>query len=112
MGTFAFCLSKQEKVEIEAIFDSNPSFKFGNMIYQAKQKDGTITMIDRGDIILDEEQVLIDELADILYQSKSPVQNKRYSIIMKHFIFKGVPYVRNLSERMPKQQSLDFFVAG
>jgi hypothetical protein len=109
MGTFALWLSNQEKVEVEAVIDSNPYFKYDSLSYKVKKKDGSIMMIDRSDIILDEEQLLIDELADILYNSKSPVRNKRYSIIMKQFIYKGVPYARRLGERKPKQQTFNLF---
>jgi hypothetical protein len=112
MGTFAFWLSNQEKVEVEAIIDSDSHFKYESLIFKAKKKDGSIIMIDRRDIILDDEQILIDELADILYHSKSPIHNKRYSIIMKQFIIKGVPYVQRLWECKPKQQTIDLFVAG
>jgi hypothetical protein len=112
MGTFALWLSNQEKVEVQAIIDTNPCFKYDSLIYKVKKKDGSIIMIDRSDIILDEEQLLIDELADILYSNKSPVRNERYSIIMKQFIFKGVPYARRLSERKPKQQMFNLFDAG
>jgi hypothetical protein len=112
MSTFALWLSHQEKVEVEAVIDSNPCFKYDSLIYKAKKNDGSIIMIDRSDIILDEEQLLIDELADILHSNKSPVRNERYSIIMKQFIYKGVPYARRLRERMPKQQTLNLFDVG
>lgn len=112
MGTFAIWLSNQEKVEVEAVIPSDPYFKYESLMFKAKKKDGSTIMIDRSDIILEEEQVLIDELADILYQSKSPVQNKRYSTIMKQFIFNGVPYARRLRDRKPIQQSFNLFDAG
>jgi hypothetical protein len=112
MGTFALWLSKEEKVEVEAVIDSDPSFKYDSLSFKAKKQDGSTILIDRRDIILDEEQILIDELADILYHSKSPVHNERYSIIMKQFIFKGVPYAKQLWERKPKQEIMDLFVAG
>jgi hypothetical protein len=112
METYALWLSNQEKVEVEAIIDSDPSYKYESLVFRAKKKDGSIIMIDRRDIILDEEQILIDELADILYHSKSPVHHERYSIIMKQFIIKGVPYVRRLGERKPKQQTFNLFDAG
>jgi hypothetical protein len=112
MGTQALWLTNQEKVEVESIIDSNPSMKYESLVFLAKKEDGSVIMIDRRDIILDEEQVLIDELADILYSSKAPVHNERYSIIMKQFIFKGVPYVKRLWDRKPQQQTLDLFDAG
>ncbi|WP_155702316.1 hypothetical protein [Paenibacillus psychroresistens] len=112
MGTQALWLTNQEKVEVESIIDSNPSMKYESLVFMAKKEDGSVIMIDRRDIILDEEQVLIDELADILYSSKTPVHNERYSIIMKQFIFKGVPYVKRLWDRKPQQQTLELFDAG
>jgi hypothetical protein len=115
METFALWLSKQEKVEVEAIIDSNPTGKYKNLSFRAKQKDGSIIMIERQDIILDEEQVLIDELAEILYHSKLQSQHERYSFIMKQFIVRGVPYVNRLWNRKPKinqQVTLDLFDAG
>jgi hypothetical protein len=55
---------------------------------------------------------MIDELANILYHSKQPVQHERYSYIMRQFIMKGVPYVNKLQTKKPQQQSLDLFNAG
>jgi hypothetical protein len=112
MGTSALWLTNEEKVEVESIIDSTPSMKYESLVFLAKKEDGSVIMIDRRDIILDEEQVLIDELADILYSRKTPVHNERYSIIMKQFIFKGVPYVKRLGERKPKQQSFELFDVG
>jgi hypothetical protein len=112
MGTQALWLTNQETVEVESILDSSPSMKYDSLVFLAKKEDGSVIMIDRRDIILDEEQLLIDELADILYCNKIPVHNERYSIIMKQFIVKGVPYVKRLGDRKPKQQTLDLFDAG
>lgn len=112
METFALWLSKQEKVEVEAVIDSNPTGKYKSLSFRAKQKDGSIIMIERQDIILDEEQVLIDELAEILYHSKLQSQHERYAFIMKQFIVRGVPYVNRLWNRKPKlnqQITLDLF---
>jgi hypothetical protein len=115
MVTSALWLSKQEKVEVEAIIETNPNGKYKNLTYRVKKKDGSTILIDRQDIILDEEQILIDELAEILYHSKLKSQHERYSFIMKHFIVKGVPYVSRLWNRKPKvnqQQTLDLFGVG
>jgi hypothetical protein len=112
MGTHALWLTNQETVVVESVLDSSPSMKYESLVFLAKKEDGSVIMIDRRDIILDEEQLLIDELADILYSSKTPVHNERYSIIMKQFIVKGVPYVKRLGDRKPKQQTLELFDAG
>jgi hypothetical protein len=112
MGTHALWLTNQEKVEVESILDSSSSMKYESLVFLAKKEDGSVIMIDRRDIILDEEQVLIDELADILYTNKTPVHNERYSIIMKQFIFKGVPYAKRLCDRKPKQQAFELFDVG
>jgi len=112
MGTCALWLSNQEQVEVEATIDSNSFFKYESLSFIAKKQDGSSIVIDRRDILLAEEQVLIDELAEILYHSKSPVHNERYSMIMKQFITKGVPYVKRLWDRKPKQQTFDLFDAG
>jgi hypothetical protein len=112
METFALWVSKQEKVEVEAVIDPNPSNKYKNISFRAKLKDGSTIMIDRQDIILDEEQLLIDELAEILYHRKLQSQHERYAFIMKQFIIKGVPYVNRLGHRKPKlnqQLSIDLF---
>ena len=109
MGTHALWLTNQEKVEVESILESKSSMKYESLIFLAKKEDGSVIMIDRRDIILDEEQVLIDELADILYTNKTPVHNERYSIIMKQFLFKGVPYAKRLKDRKPKQQTFELF---
>lgn len=115
MEISALWLSRQEKVKVEAIIDSNPSNKYKSLSFRAKQKDGSIIVIDRHDIILDEEQVLIDELAEILYHSKLQSQHERYSFIMKQFIVSGVPYVNRLGNRKPRmnqQVTLDLFGVG
>ncbi len=115
MEISALWLSKQEKVEVEAIIDLNPSSKYKTLSFRAKKKDGSIIVIERHDIILDEEQILIDELAEILYHSKLQSQHERYSFIMKQFIVRGVPYVNRLGIRKPRmhhQVSLDLFGVG
>lgn len=112
MGTPAYWLSGQEKVEVEAVVETNGYGKYISPRFQAKRQDGSMTLIDRSDIILEDEQALIDELAQILYTSKQPVQHERYSVIMRQFIVKGVPYVSKLKNRKPQQQTLDLFHAG
>lgn len=110
MGTPAYWLSAQEKVEVEAVFENRQYGRCWNPRFQAKRADGSRAWIDRADIILDEEQALIDELSMILQSSKHPLQHERYAFIMRQFIMKGVPYVSCLKTRKPEQ--LDLFHAG
>jgi len=112
MGTMAYWLSGQERVEVEAIVETNSYGKCWSPRFQAKRQDGSITTIDRSDIILEDEQALIDELAHILYSSKYPVQHERYAVIMRQFLVRGVPYVAKLRNRKPHQEALDLFSVG
>lgn len=112
MSANALWLSMQEPVMVETVVESTDVSRYGSPRYQARRQDGSLIMIDRSDIILAEEQLLIDELAHILYNSKNPVQHERYSVIMRQFIGKGVPYVSWLRKRKPEQQTIDLFDAG
>ena len=109
MGMSALWLSTQEPVVVEEILEPGDFKKYNSPRFHARRQDGTTIMIDRRDIILEEEQALIDELAHILFNSKNPVQHERYAIIMRQFIIKGVPYVNRLQKRKPHQESLDLF---
>ncbi len=112
MARTAFWLSKKETVEVEQILEKTQYARYATPKFQARLQDGSKIMIDRSDIILDEEQAMIDELAQILYHSKQPGQHERYAYIMRQFIVNGVPYVNRLQTSKPQQQTLDFFHAG
>ncbi len=112
MARSAYWLSKKETVVVEQILEKTPYGRYATPKFQATLQDGSRIMIDRSDIILDEEQAMIDELAHILYHSKQPAQHERYAYIMRQFIINGVPYVNRLQTRKPQQQSLDLFHAG
>ena len=112
MGTGAFWLSRQERVEVESIVHSDPYEKYKATQFQVRRYDGSRMTIDRRDIILEDEQQLIDELAGILYSGRKDAQHERYASIMRQFLVNGVPYVSRLMTRKPKanhQQSLDLF---
>lgn len=111
MGTNAVWLSRQERVQAEPVA-SEPPGKYRNVVFQAKSGDGSLHLIDRTDIILDEEQEMIDELAHIVFSLKNPAGNARYALIMKQLISRGVPYAGWLMKRKPRQESMDLFHAG
>lgn len=112
MSVNGLWLSKQESVVVEAVVEATDVTRYGSPRFQVRRQDGSMITIDRSDIILADEQQMIDELAQILYSSKNPVQHERYSVIMRQFIVKGVPYVSWLRKRKPVQQSIDLFDAG
>jgi hypothetical protein len=111
MGTNALWLSRQERVQAEPA-DGGRTGKYRNVVFQARSCDGSVHWIDRTDILLDEEQAMIDELAHIVFSSKNPAQNGRYALIMKQLISRGVPYAGWLMKRKPRQESIDLFHAG
>lgn len=111
MGTNAVWLSRQERVMAEPAADGRPG-KYRNALFQVRCADGSMHVIDRTDIILDEEQAMIDELAHIVFSLKNPAGHARYAMIMKQLISRGVPYAGWLMKRKPRQASIDWFHAG
>lgn len=112
MGTGAFWLSRQERVEVEELVHADPHERYKLPKFQVKRYDGSRTTVDRRDIILEDEQQLIDELAAILYGGRKEAHHERYAFIMRQFLVNGVPYVSRLMTRKPKsnhQQSFDLF---
>lgn len=116
MGTVAYWLSRQEKVEVEEVIDAQPYHKYTHPTFRIRRSDGSTVLIERRDILLQEELKLIDELAHILYHQKNPpAKHARYADIMRYFLLKGVPYVTRLQMKKPvhvHQQMLDLYDAG
>ena len=115
MGAAAYWLSRQEKVEVEAIIHANPHQRYAHPIFRIRRSDGTSAEVERRDILLQEEEQLIDELAQILYHSSLSAKHPRYAELMRYFLAQGVPYVHRLRlKRPPKETQLvmDWVDAG
>lgn len=112
MKAFGTWLSNQERVEVESVIEGKRYGKFASPRYRIRRQDGSTAIIDRREIILDEEQALVEELHAILSRHRHPVKHERYAVIMKQLIARGVPYASRIGKDKPKQQSLDWFDAG
>lgn len=112
MGTNALWLSGQLRVEAMPADSGEGNDKYRRDVFRARREDGSTFLIERTDIIMDEEQAMIDELADIVFSSKNPARHARYGYLMKQLLSRGVPYARWLMKRKPRQQAMDVFDAG
>lgn len=115
MRTSAYWLSRQERVEVEERIEEKPYRKYANPVFRVRRMDGSAALVERRDILLQEEEQLIDELAHILYHSKQPAKHERYAWIMRYFLANGVPYVHRLQMKKPAgagQQMLDLCDVG
>lgn len=102
MGNSALWLSQHEKVQVKEIV-RNRHQRYAVPLYCVILSDGSQRWIQRNDIVLEEEEKLIDELARILYRSKYPARHVRYAEIMRHLLANGVPYVERLQSKKPQQ---------
>lgn len=112
MGTNALWLSGQSRVLAMPADKGEGHDKYRRDVFRASREDGSTILIDRTDIILDEEQAMIDELADIVFSLKNPARHARYGYLMKQLLSRGVPYARWLMKRKPRQESMNVFDAG
>jgi hypothetical protein len=115
MGAAAYWLSRQERVEVESVIHANPHQRYSAPVFRIRRSDGTFAEVERSDILLQEEERLIDELAQILYHSSLKAQHHRYAELMRYFLAQGVPYVHRLRLKKPEQENqavMDLFDAG
>jgi hypothetical protein len=69
-----------------------------------KSKEGCLVFIPRGDILLDEEKILINELVGILRRYPNPTRSDRYSLILKVLMRQGAPFYQPLKNRMTESK--------
>jgi len=116
MGASALWLSRQERVEVEDVVDANPYGRYKHPVFRIRRSDGTAVEVERRDILLQEEERLIDEMAQILYHSGNPAaRHPRYAELMRYFLAQGVPYVHRLQMKKPVQAAqiaFDLYDAG
>ncbi len=72
--------------------------------FRIKCKDGTTQLVERADILLNEEEALIEELASILKQYRQPPRSARYKEIMFRLLETGVPFNERLKSLMEKER--------
>jgi len=111
METNALWLSGRERVKAEPVAGDRTA-KYRDAVFRARLADGSVRLIDRRDILFDDEREMIDELAGIVFSSKNPARHERYVWLMKQLIGRGVPYAGWLMKRKPRQVSLEWFHAG
>ncbi|KIL41086.1 hypothetical protein SD70_09840 [Gordoniibacillus kamchatkensis] len=93
-------ISQQERVDILEVIGS-ANLKYAEPVYRVRRKDGTVATVGRKDIVLAEEELLIEELADILRRFPNPARHERYGFIMLSLMRKGVPFRQKLEARLP-----------
>ena len=103
MSNRALWLSHQEWVEIISQQGKPTHEKYKDPEYKVRCSDGTTAWISRQDLLLQEEEKMIAELALILNRDRNPAKNERYFSIMNHFIKCRVPYVKRLEHQLAKK---------
>src|ERR1700738_4745314 len=97
-------ISRNEEV---ALVNAKLNFRNGQYMdehFTARSKEGRLVSIPRGDILLDEEKQLIDELVSILRRYPNPARSERYSTILKVLMKQGAPFYQPLKKRMTEPQ--------
>jgi hypothetical protein len=95
-------ISRNEEV---ALVNEKKNFRNGKYMdehFMARSKEGNLVFIPRGDILFDEEMLLIDELVSILRRYPNPARSDRYSLILKVLMKQGAPFYQPLKQRMTK----------
>lgn len=98
-------LSRQERVEVVKCPVTTKPKIWHSSSYRAKCQDGSLVLIERKDILLEEEEVLIDELARILKTYNNPQRSDRYSLILRQLMKNEVPFYRPLEQRLSESKS-------
>lgn len=93
-------LSHQERVEVVKVPIATKTKTWNSSSYRAKRQDGSLVFIERNDILLEDEETLIEELARILKTYNNPQRSDRYSLILRQLMKNEVPFYRPLEQIM------------
>ena len=93
-------LSHEERVEVVGYKSRNKLSTYAETQYRALRTDGSMVLINRKDILLEDEEKLIDELASILKVFNNPTRSERYGLIFKSLMKQGTPFHKRLEQRL------------
>ncbi|CAG7651440.1 hypothetical protein ACFQI7_28210 [Paenibacillus allorhizosphaerae] len=97
-------LSRQERVEVVKCPEVLRPKPLRSSTFRAISQDGSLVFIDRQDILLQDEETLIEELAQILKKYNNPQRSDRYSLILRQLLKNEVPFYRPLEQRMSESK--------
>lgn len=98
-------LSREERVEVVKCPVTTKTKVWHSTSFRTKRRDGSLVLIERKDILLEEEEVLIDELARILKTYNNPKRSDRYSLILRQLMKNEVPFYKPLEQRMSESKN-------
>ncbi|MDQ0896399.1 MULTISPECIES: hypothetical protein [unclassified Paenibacillus] len=98
-------LSREERVEVVKCPVTTRPKTLHSSAYRAKRQDGSVVFIERKDILLEDEETLIEELARILKTYNNPQRSDRYSLILRQLMKNEVPFYRPLEQRMSESNN-------
>lgn len=115
MGMYAVWLSGKQKVVVLEAVEKRMDGRSEEGWFKVELHDGSIMELGRKDLLFQEEEKMINELAGILIQKINPAKSDRYFSIMHYLMERNVPYVNYLQSKLihkPKQQALELSDVG
>jgi hypothetical protein len=88
-------ISMDEPVEVVSVVKEN-KYSYQDIRFLVKRADGNFVSIERIDILLQEEEAMISELASIFRKYNNPFRSERYKLIMRTLVKEHIPFGKQL----------------